>query len=1066
MPDYFNDIKKIQEVLHEGRTGLWVIELEENKKPRMYVDGAMLELLGLQEELPPENCYQFWYERIEPDYYPLVESAVKKLCANERSEVQYPWVHPTYGRIYIRCGGIRDWNYTEGVCLRGYHQNITDTTVMKHEFDTVIQTLGENYTGILLCNVADQSFKVMKLPEKFQRQSATYSNFQTFFQNYVNAEAAPEYRELLLELTDVQNILEHLSLGETRFETLYRNSCGNWRRLLIVPSMHYSCEYPWVIAAFDEQDREIERRIDDAASQTAFSQIYKLALNINTEKAEYHCIHYSGRLLHLSQYGRFDDFYRQLLPLMPMEDRQEFERILSPSSYQTCGYMEGSLRLYDENGILHYYRYYSSRILQDMEERILFTLRNADNRQEAEQREQVLSNLCQCYYSIYIFDLVNDMEKPIWQESAIIEENAFPMGSLSAYYEKFVQQHVFSDDQEKMRRAGSPEFLRQVLSPEQPVYDIDFRRIYSHGVEWVRSRFSISEMIDGQVTKVIFANMNITEQKLEELEENRRKKLYFEYQNIIRGLSSFYHSVFYVDLENDTFQSFALSEDLKEYIDTSDSYAYLKNVYTERAIYRDDQQKFAKDLSTREIIRRINAGETIYALEFRRNYGGYFGWMRVHIILAESRSGIPTRIILAAHSVEEEKELEEQNRKALLAAYETAKQANEAKSSFLAQMSHDIRTPLNAIIGMTSIAFSQVNDTDKVKECLDKIQFSSRHLLHLINEILDMSKIEKGKLELMEEPFSLNELIQEVYAMIRTDAISKKQHITFNTLDVSHDHLLGDSSRIRQLLINLGDNAVKYTPKGGQISLTVQEVSSQSQSAGCFVFTVEDNGIGIDREFLDYIFAPFSRAENAKSQHIQGTGLGMSIAQGIVSAMQGDIRVESEPGVGSRFVVTLNLNIAMPADSSPEEFKNFDTPGCPAPALTDTCLTGRRILLVEDNALNMEIAQTILSQAGMVVSTAENGLEALNMFTASEPGTYQVILMDLQMPVMDGYTAARGIRSSTHPQAAAIPIIALTANAFPEDINRSLAAGMNDHISKPIDYQKLLERLEKAFRKI
>ena len=440
--------------------------------------------------------------------------------------------------------------------------------------------------------------------------------------------------------------------------------------------------------------------------------------------------------------------------------------------------------------------------------------------------------------------------------------------------------------------------------------------------------------------------------------------------------------------------------------------------------------------------------------------------MRVHIILAESRNGIPTKIILAAHSVEEEKEQEEQNRRALLAAYETAKQANEAKSSFLAQMSHDIRTPLNAIIGMTSIASSQADDPDKVTECLDKIQFSSRHLLHLINEILDMSKIEKGKLELMEEPFSLTELIEEVYSIIRTDAVSKKQHITFDILDVIHDRLLGDSSRIRQLLINLGDNAVKYTPEGGRISITVQEVSSQSQSAGCFVFTVEDNGIGIDREFLNYIFAPFSRAENAKLQHIQGTGLGMSIAQGIVSAMQGDIRVESELGAGSRFVVTLNLNIAQPEAFSFTEPEHSIPPEESAAVPADSILTGRSVLLVEDNALNMEIAQTILSQAGLIVTTAENGLEALNIFTASEPGTYQAILMDLQMPVMDGYTAARRIRSSAHPQAAGIPIIALTANAFPEDINRSLAAGMNDHISKPIDYQKLLDRLGKAFRRL
>lgn len=1058
MPDYFNDIKKIQEVLHEGRTGLWVIELDEGSNPRMYADTAMLELLGLQEDLSPEDCYSFWYGRIDPEYYPLVKSAVQKLCANERSEVQYPWNHPTRGQIYIRCGGIRDWNYTGGICLRGYHQNITDTTIMKHEFDTVIQTLGENYTGILLCNINNHSYKIIKLSDRFRKQAEKYTDFRLFFQDYVNKESAPEYKDLLLGLTDVKNIRLHLNHGENRLETLYRNASGNWRRILVIPSTHYTPEYPWVIAAFDEQDREIEKRIDDAASQTAFSQIYKLALNVNPEKSEYHCIHYSGNFLQLSQYGKLEDFYHQLAVAMPSEDKREFQRIFHPDSYRKSDYMEGSLRVYSEDGSLHYYRYYSSRILQDMEERILLTIRNADDQQEAEQRVNVLSNLCQCYYSIYIFDLENDIEKPIWQEIAIQDQKAFPSGSLSTYYERFVQQLVIPEDQEKMRRAGSPSFLRQILTPEQPVYDIDFRRIYPHGIEWVRSRFSISEITDGKVTKVIFANMNINEQKLEELEEEKRKKLYFEYQNIIQGLSSFYHSVFYVDLEHDTFQAFACSEDLTEYLSAADNYTILKNVYVTHAIHREDQLQFSKDLSSQEIIRRISSGETIYALEFRRNYGGYYGWMRIHVILAESRNTIPTKIILAAHNVEEEKELEEQSRRALLAAYETAKQANEAKSNFLAQMSHDIRTPMNAIIGMTSIATSQIEDIDKVKECLDKIQFSSRHLLHLINEILDMSKIEKGKLELTEEPFSLKELMHEVYTLLRTDSVRKKQHMTYELLNVTHDRLLGDTGHIRQLLINLGDNAVKYTPTEGRISITVQEISGVSQSTGCFVFTVEDNGIGIDKEFQNCIFTPFSRAENTKLQHIQGTGLGMSIAQGIVAAMQGDIQIESEPGAGSRFIVTLHLNIVQPENCTDTSANDtcFHTGG--------DCLSGKHILLVEDNTLNMEIAQTLLQQAGLIVSTAENGLEAFHMFTASEPGTYQAILMDLQMPVMDGCTAARKIRGTVHPQSETIPIIALTANAFAEDIARSLAAGMNDHISKPIDYQKLLERLSKAIR--
>lgn len=568
-------------------------------------------------------------------------------------------------------------------------------------------------------------------------------------------------------------------------------------------------------------------------------------------------------------------------------------------------------------------------------------------------------------------------------------------------------------------------------------------------------------MRDGKVTKVVFANMNINEQKMEEYEEEKQKKLYFESRNIIKGLSSFYHSVFYVDLADESFQSFSIRKDLEGYLDGSDRYEKLKSAYM-KLIHEYERDKFAAELSVDSIRQRIGAGETIYAREFRRDYDGCYGWMRIHIILAESRNGIPVKVILAAHSVEEEKEQEERNRKALLAAYEAAKKANEAKSSFLAQMSHDIRTPMNAIMGMTSIAASRINDPEKVRECLTKIDMSSSHLLDLINEILDMSKIEKGKIELTEEPFCLRELITDINSITRPEALQKGQELLFRTVDVVHTDFIGDAGRIRQVLINLITNAVKYTQNGGRIIVEVQEVTGRTPGAASFVFTVEDNGIGMDPDFLNYIFVPFSRADDSKVRRVQGTGLGMSIAQGIVSAMNGNIQAESRKGQGSRFIVTLNLKIADSDQVAEHRMAGFEIQDGPG---SDTrCsdrLRGKRLLLVEDNELNMEIAETILTEAGFAVENAENGKEALDMFLASEPGYYQAVLMDLQMPVMDGYTAAKEIRSSTHPQALKVPVIALTANAFAEDMAKALAAGMNDHVSKPIDYKRLISVLEK-----
>lgn len=918
MLDHFRDMDKIQEILHEAQTGLWVIEIDEGREPRMYADSSMLDLLGAAGPLSPEECYRFWYERIDQEYYPAVHAAVERITKDERAEVHYRFDHPRWGHIYVRCGGVRDWNYREGICLRGYHQNITDTVILKQEYDAVIQNLSESYVGIFLCNLEDQSYKVIKLPDAYREVSKRFSDYESFFQWYVGYHVEPEHRQRVRDLAERENIADRIARRERQIEVIYRVTEGGWRRIKVVPAEGYSPDWPWVIAAVDEQDEEIEKRLDEATSRTAVSQIYDLVVSVSPEASDYRCIHYSGSLMHMEKTGEYRDLYRQFTVRMPSEDQAVLEKIFDRSTYEKIDYLDGIFRMWDDRGALHYYSYYSVCIRQDVKERILLTARNVDERYEAKLREDILANLCRAYYSIYLFYLENDLEEPIWQEEMVYQSREFPKGSLSLYYEKFVQEFVFSEDQERVRRAGTPAFLRQVLSEEQPVYEMDFRRVYPDHLEWVRSRFSIAEMRDGQVTKVIFANMNINEQKLEELAQ------------------------------------------------------------------------------------------------------------------------------------------QEQNRKALLAAYETAKNANEAKSNFLAQMSHDIRTPMNVILGMAAIAAAQPYDQEKVRTCLEKIRISGSHLLELINDILDMSKIEKGKVELSEAPFCLEKLMEDVLTMIRPEADGKRQALVLQLLDLQHDRLKGDAGRIRQVLLNLLTNAVKYTPAGGRISVTVQEVTERIPGYGCFVFTVEDNGIGMDREFLDYIFVPFSRADDPNVHQVQGTGLGMPIALGIVTAMQGNIQAESRKGEGSRFVVTLNLKLD---DDAPAAGK--ETP-LPADVFMSRQGQGKGmcILLAEDNELNMEIACTLLENAGYRVDTAPDGQEALQIFLDSDAGRYQAVLMDLQMPVMDGYTAARKIRCSCHPQASDIPIIALTANAFAEDIAKALAAGMNDHVSKPIDFRRLLNVLD------
>ena len=1059
MAEHFRDIEKIQDILHEAQTGLWAIELEEGREPRMYADKAMLELLGFTGEPSPEECYRGWYDRIDADYYPMVQDVVRRMCLDERAEVEYPWHHPLWGQIYVRCGGIRDKNYKEGTCLLGYHQNITNTVMLKQEYDTILEKLNENFKGIILCNLHTGEYRIIKATEQLEAFGEGAADFETFFRNYAEREIVPQNRELFLNGVNPEYIQKRFHEDSSGVEVIYRTKEKRWRRIKVVPLKQYSDAYPWVIAAMEEQDGEMEKQIDQASAQVAVSQIYTLLISVDCEKAEYNCMYYSGELLKLSRRGRYPDFREQAVKNMPAEDRREFERIFNAENYGTGEYREGMLHMYDQEGRLHSYSYYSALISQNYEDRILLTVKNVDDKYEIQRREAILANLCECYYSIYLFDYVNNTEEAIWQEDFIQKNREFPKGALDVYYEKFVKHYVYPEDQEKMRRAGSIDFLRQTLSVEQPVYEVDFRRIYPDSIRWVRARFSIAEIQDGVLTRVIFASMDINEQKLTELMEEQQKKLYFESQNIIKGLSAFYHSVFYVDLVEETFQTFVIREDVADRLNHSDEYGALFGIYYEHLIHEEDKERFKQEMCLTAIKKRVQEGETIYDLEYRRDYSGYYGWMRIHIILAESRNGAPIKIILASHNVEKEKEQEAQSQQALFAAYEAARNANEAKSHFMAQMSHDIRTPMNAIIGMTAIAMGQADNEERVKDCLQKISLSSSHLLHLINEVLDMSKIERGQITLTEAPFSLKGMFHEIGSIVYNESMEKGQALRFLTDDIIHDNLLGDAGKIRQVLINLINNAIKYTPCGGTITVTSKEMTSGIPGVGCFVFTVEDNGIGISEEFLDHIFVPFAREENCHVRKVQGTGLGMSISHGIVTAMQGSIRVESKQGAGSRFIVTLTIRTLEEEGGEAAVLRALS--GNTGRKL-EMCLQGLRLLLVEDNELNMEIAETLLRDAGFIVDRAENGYEALKLFNDSEPGTYDAILMDLQMPVMDGYTAASEIRSSSHPEAKSVPIIALTANAFAEDISKVMAAGMNDHVTKPIDFDRLLAALRKC----
>ena len=407
------------------------------------------------------------------------------------------------------------------------------------------------------------------------------------------------------------------------------------------------------------------------------------------------------------------------------------------------------------------------------------------------------------------------------------------------------------------------------------------------------------------------------------------------------------------------------------------------------------------------------------------------------------------------------KDMEESNKKLKKAkditteALQTAENANKAKTDFLSNMSHDIRTPMNAIIGMTSLIRHDAGNKAKVIEYADKIDISSQHLLGIINNVLDMSKIEAGKTVFKYTDFSILDFITELNTIFHSQIDEKNQTLTIIKENIRHEWVNGDQVHLMQIFSNLVSNAVKYTQEGGKIQFLVEECETKSSVYAKYRFLVSDNGMGMSADFKDTIFDAFTRAESSMTNKIQGTGLGMAITKNLVEAMGGTIDVESELGQGSCFEVLIDLRIAEDRFVSSAEQAEKDEPA-------GNVLKGMRFLCAEDNELNAEILMELLKIEGAECTICENGKRVLEAFEQSAPGDYDMILMDVQMPVMNGYEATKAIRRSSHELAMTIPIIAMTANAFSEDIQHSLAAGMNAHVSKPVE----MKVLEKTIRSI
>ena len=470
-------------------------------------------------------------------------------------------------------------------------------------------------------------------------------------------------------------------------------------------------------------------------------------------------------------------------------------------------------------------------------------------------------------------------------------------------------------------------------------------------------------------------------------------------------------------------------------------------------VHPDYREEFGRKFTRKALTEAFQRGERILSMDVPHiGEDGIYHWNSTQVVKVESPYTHDLIEITLSRNIDEERRVQqetlEKERQAKLLledALKKAEKANKAKSDFLSRMSHDIRTPMNAIIGMTELAQLHIGDEEKQRDYLNKIASSGAHLLGLINEILDVSKIESGVMELSESPLNLRALAGEAAEMVRISMENSQQEFQVD-IDESFDPwVMGDARRIRQVLVNILENASKYTGQRGKITFSVCEFKKEEQRTGTYRFIIEDTGIGMKPEYMEHIFEPFSRADDSRTSKVPGTGLGMTIVKNLISMMDGDIRVESEYGKGSRFTVTLCL----------DKCGNTGEAIQPAVSGPEAACRGLRVLLVEDNELNRQIASEMLKLLGVRVEMAENGREAVEAVCSHPALYYDAVFMDVQMPVMNGYEATREIRGSGMERIGELPIIAMTADAFAEDVKRARLSGMNGHLAKPVSIELL-----------
>lgn len=600
------------------------------------------------------------------------------------------------------------------------------------------------------------------------------------------------------------------------------------------------------------------------------------------------------------------------------------------------------------------------------------------------------------------------------------------------------------------------ESIHEQIKVNQKKFDyVEYRIIPKDGGQrWVEDfGHLVKNSIYGEIFFVFVSDVTDKVENSRKIENQYLRRIRDQelLQAVIQSTIYAYREVYIVNLkENYGRMIYPEDKDDKE----KGNYKKIIERHFEEGILSRESEELVRNMLQPESMREALMGKNSVEYQYRkRKPDGTMEWCATTVTVSERENGVPVTVVMCIRSVESIIKKEEQQKTILESALLNANQANEAKTVFLTNMSHDMRTPMNGIMGFCDLAMRHVEEPERVRDCLRKILESSHILLGIIDNMLDMSRIESGQLNLERSENNLVQIMNDVYGLLKDSLDSKKISYVLDMRDVKHEWVYCDLLRMHQILINVVGNAVKFTQPGGSIMVTVKEKPSLSEGIANYFFHIRDTGIGMTPEFMEKVFQPFERERTSTVSKIPGTGLGLAVTKNIVDLMNGSIEVESEIGKGSEFTISLSFRVRKQA------IKMGDLLQMATETVKTDNLAGKWVLLVEDNELNREIAKALLEEEGLIVDEADDGDVAVEMVRNSK-GRYDFVLMDIQMPRMNGYKAAKAIRGLEDEKLAAIPIIAMSANALEEDQKESLRSGMDMHLAKPIEMDKVLAALE------